>query len=292
MSKAVGRLVLGPRDLGLAGVRMVGRYDYSASEPGLLPHSHRAAIEICQLARGEQSYAVNGQEFRLHGGDQFVALPGERHDSAGRPEEKGRLYWLIVDLSVSGFLGLHRGDAAALKRALISLPCRQFRAHPETISLLENLIWEASAERGDPLRRIRLSSVIIRYLLLTINAAHAEAESAISVRLMRCLQFIHDHLDEPLTTPELADFCRISVSRFKAWFRNATGVPPREYILRRKIDAACVQLGGGRDSVTDIAFSLGFSSSQYFATVFRRFMGCTPVSHRRSAVQKQIEKLR
>jgi Bacterial regulatory helix-turn-helix proteins, AraC family len=40
----------------------------------------------------------------------------------------------------------------------------------------------------------------------------------------------------------------------------------------------CVQLRGGRDSVTDIAFALGFSSSQYFATVFRRFMGCTPVS--------------
>jgi methylphosphotriester-DNA--protein-cysteine methyltransferase len=52
-------------------------------------------------------------------------------------------------------------------------------------------------------------------------------------------------------------------------------------ILRRKIDAACVQLRGGRDSVTDVAFALGFSSSQYFASVFRRFMGCTPVSHRR-----------
>jgi AraC-like DNA-binding protein len=123
--------------------------------------------------------------------------------------------------------------------------------------------------------------VIVRYLLLTIDAAHAEARSSLNVRLRRCLQFIHDRLDEPLTIPQLADFCRISVPRFKVWFRNATGVPPREYILRRKIDAACVQLRGGRDSVTDIAFALGFSSSQYFASVFRRFMGCTPVSHRR-----------
>jgi hypothetical protein len=64
MTKDVGRVVLGPRDLGLAGVEMVGRYDYSAAEPSLVLHNHGAAIEICLLARGEQSYAVNGQEFR------------------------------------------------------------------------------------------------------------------------------------------------------------------------------------------------------------------------------------
>jgi AraC-like DNA-binding protein len=267
---------------------MVGRYDYSAAEPGLLPHKHGGAIEICLLARGEQSYAVNGKEFRLRGGDQFVTLPGETHDTAGRPEEKGRLYWLILDLSRRGFLRLHRSDAVALRRALISLPCRQFPAHPDAISLLEHVIRLASAKRDDPWQPIRLSSVIVRYLLLTIDAAHAEARSSLNVRLRRCLQLIQDRVDEPLTISDLADFCRISLPRFKVWFRNATGTPPREYILRRKIDAACIQLRDGRDSVTDIAFSLGFSSSQYFATVFRRFMGCTPVSHRQSAVQKRV----
>jgi AraC-like DNA-binding protein len=286
MAKGVTRRVLGPRDLGVAGVETIGRYDYSAAEPELLPHEHRGAIEICLLARGEQSYAVNGQEFRLHGGDQFVTLPGETHDTAGRPEEKGRLYWLILDLSVSGFLRLHRGDTAALRRSLTTLPCRQFPAHREAISLLEQMIREASAERGDPLFPIRLSSMIVRYLLLTIDAAHVEARSALNVRLRRCLQFIHDRLDDPLTIPQVAEFCHISVPRFKAWFSDATGVPPHEYILRRKIDAACVRLRDGRDSVTDIAFGLAFSSSQYFATVFRRFMGCTPVGYRQRAMQK------
>ncbi|MFY9986873.1 MAG: AraC family transcriptional regulator [Chthoniobacterales bacterium] len=287
MRKEVSRLVLEPRDLGVAGVRMVGRYDYSAAEPGLLPHKHGGAIEICLLARGEQSYAVNGKEFRLRGGDQFVTLPGETHDTAGRPEEKGRLYWLILDLSTRGFLRLHPSDVVALRRALISLPCRQFPAHPDAISLLEDVIRLASSKRGDPLQPIRLSSVIVRYFLLTIDAAQAEARSSLNVRLRRCLQLIQDRVDEPLTISDLADFCRISLPRFKVWFRNATGTPPREYILRRKIDAACIKLRDGRDSVTDIAFSLGFSSSQYFATVFRRFMGCTPVSHRQSAVQRR-----
>jgi AraC-like DNA-binding protein len=286
MAKELGRRILGPLDLRLAGVRMVGRYDYSAAGPGLLPHAHRGAIEICLLARGEQSYAVSGQEFRLRGGDQFVTLPGETHDTAGRPEEKGRLYWLILDLSITGSLGLRRRDAAAIRQAFTNLPCRQFPAHQESTSLLEQLIHEASAGRGDPLRSIRLCSIIIRYLLMTIDAAHAKARSVLNVRLRRCLQFIHDSLGEPLTIQEVAEFCRISVPRFKVWFRSAVGVPPREYILRRKIDAACIRLRDSRNSVTDIAFALGFSSSQYFATAFRRFMRCTPVSYRQSAIQR------
>jgi AraC-like DNA-binding protein len=286
MAKNLGRLVLGPGDLSLAGLGEIGRYDYSAAEPGLLPHAHRGAIEICLLARGEQSYAVNGQEFRLRGGDQFVTLPGETHDTAGRPEEKGRLYWLILDLSAASSLGLRRSDAAAIRRAFITLPCRHFPAHPEATSLLEQLIHEASADLSDPLRPIRLCSLIVRYLLLTIDAAHVEARSALNVRLRRCLQFVQDRLDEPLTIRQLADFCRISVPRFKAWFRGTVGVPPREYILRRKIDAACVRLRDNKNSVTDISFALGFNSSQYFATVFRRFMRCTPVSYRQRVFKK------
>jgi AraC-like DNA-binding protein len=74
-----------------------------------------------------------------------------------------------------------------------------------------------------------------------------------SQRNCLCLQFIQDRLDEPLTVSQLADFCRISIPRFKAWFRNATGVPPREYLLRRKIEAASAQLKEGKKSVTEIA---------------------------------------
>ena len=148
------------------------------------------------------------------------------------------------------------------------------------------LIHAASADGDDLLRPIRLCSMIVRYLLLTIDAAHTEARLTLNIRIRRCLQFVQDHMDEPLTIPELADFCRISVPRFKVWFRSAVGVPPREYILRRKIDAACIRLRDSRNSVTDIAFALGFSSSQYFATAFRRFMRCTPVRYRQSPIQK------
>ena len=80
---------------------------------------------------------------------------------------------------------------------------------------------------------------------------------------------------------ELARLCGLSVSRFKERFRDEVGVPPAEYLTRQKIEAAKSLLLAGDHSITDVAMDLGFSSSQYFATAFKRYTGRTPSEYRR-----------
>jgi len=53
------------------------------------------------------------------------------------------------------------------------------------------------------------------------------------------------------------------------------GIPPREYINAERMRQATSMLRDG-ESVLDTAMTLGFSSSNYFAVVFRRHMGCSP----------------
>jgi hypothetical protein len=131
------RFVFEWKDIRLPGVTMFGRYQYAASQSGLLAHSHRHAIEICFLERGEQTYRVGGLLHRLRGNDQFFTLPGEVHDTADLPQERGILYWLILNLKAPGhFLGLASGAAAQLKRELVRMPNRHFRAHPDSARIL------------------------------------------------------------------------------------------------------------------------------------------------------------
>jgi len=279
LNMAAERIFYRHSQIRLPGVKMLGSYDHSSAKPGLLAHQHKGAMEICLLTRGEQSYAVNGREFRLRGGDQFVTFAGEMHDSAGRPQEKGRLYWLIVDLSAAALLRMAPTDVKRLRAALQQLPCRHFPAHPEAAMLFREIISEMGQKHD--LRSIRVASLILRYLLRTIEAAQTEAKSYRTLRWNDCQKYIQDHLDENLAVADLAAVCQISAPRFKAWFRQVSGVPPKEFVLRRKIDAAAHQLAHTNKSVTDIAFRLGFNSSQYFATVFRRFMQCAPLEYRK-----------
>lgn len=102
-------------------------------------------------------------------------------------------------------------------------------------------------------------------------------------QMKEVLQYIENHIKDDIKIEELAKQMALSVSRFHFNFVKATGIPPREYILRRKIESAKNELWSSDRTVTEIAYEYGFSSSQYFATVFKRFCYMSPLDYRCSA---------
>jgi AraC-like DNA-binding protein len=290
MRLKTSRLIFGQEQIPLPGVIMFGRYQYAEARRGLLPHFHQRAIEICFLERGEQTYRVGGTLYRLRGHDQFFTRPGESHDTANLPQERGILYWIILSLGPGRFLGLEAPLAARLKRELRAMPHRHFRAHPECPRLLGeffDLLQEHRQRKaaGEALRPLRMQALLLDYLTLTIRASRQGAHGTASPLLRRVLAYVDAHLDEPVRVRRLAEVARLSESRLKIRFKHEIGVPPAEYWLRKKIERAVALLP--TRSVTDVAYALGFSSSQYFATVFKRYQLVSPSQHptrrRRSA---------
>ena len=259
---------------------MFGRYRQSESKSGLRPHAHRNAIEICFLERGEQSYRVGERVYRLRGHDQFFTLPGEVHDSANLPQERGVLYWLILSLDPkANLLGLSMAAAREMRGTLRGLPTRHFRGHAECARILGEITRWLGARQNrispDPaFRRLRLQALFLEYLTLTMEASWRGSHAAASPLMRRVLQHIEAHLADPIHVPTLAQVARLSPSRLKARFKRELGVPPAEFWLRQKIERAGELLKSR--SVTDVAFGLGFSSSQYFATAFKRYTRLRP----------------
>lgn len=64
-------------------------------------------------------------------------------------------------------------------------------------------------------------------------------------------------------------------------FKETTGLTPNDYLLRQRIERAKERLTQTSQPITEIALGVGFSSSQYFANVFRRYTGMTPLAHRK-----------
>jgi AraC-like DNA-binding protein len=89
------------------------------------------------------------------------------------------------------------------------------------------------------------------------------------------------HLHESLSLKRLAGLVGLSPSHFLARFRREFGVPPSDYVWRLKISRAMELLKQPNASITQIAFNLGFSSSQHFATAFKRYAGINPARYRR-----------
>lgn len=265
-------------------VRM-GRYTYRNAQPPVPDHSHADGYEICLLERGQQSYTVAGKRFHLVGGDILVIRPGEAHGTGGAPVERGALAWFQFRRAAHNqhFLGLEPVDARALFQALDSLPCRKFRGAERVKPLVDEIIAAHAAPRG-LLCRAELCNLFQRVLLNVAQLGRQGEPERRGPSIRQALDYIEENLVETLSLDDLALRCGLSSSYFKSAFKQAVGVPPAEYIARRRIEHAKTRLKETAEPVTTIACSLGFCSSQLFATVFKRFTGRSPQAFRTDPV--------
>ncbi len=162
---------------------------------------------------------------------------------------------------------------------LLKLPNRHF-AGDRSIGRLFDEMLDLARQRPDPLRRLALQNRVIDLLLRVVACADGPPRPVVSPRMSQVLRYIEEHLQEPVALSGLAERTGLSLPRFKSRFKQEVGIPPADYVLRCKIEAAKQRLAGSAVSVTELAFELGFSSSQYFATVFRRYTRQSPGQYR------------
>ena len=101
-------------------------------------------------------------------------------------------------------------------------------------------------------------------------------------KLERVIAHIEDNLASKLSLPGIAEIAGISVSHLKTLFRNSTGVPVYEYVLRRRVERAQLLLRNQRFSIAEVAVATGFAHQSHLARHMHRILGYTPSSLRRS----------
>lgn len=282
--KTPDRHIINFQALGISDVVSLGRYEYHVVQPGLTQHAHPHSVEICYLERGCQIYRVAGREYRLVGGDIFVTGPGEPHDTGGHAEDCGILYWLILQMPLvnGSLLTLPPSDSAVLASRLSRLPEHQFPGHP-TLKQRFHRLFELYDKPDFPLKRITVVNQLLTCVLEILECSDQHFQRSCSPEMQQITKFIELSLEEEFSLQELAERSGLSLSRFKARFKAEVGVGPHEFVLRSRIEAAKKSLLDEKLSVTDTAMRFGFSSSQYFATVFRRFTHMTPIQFREAA---------
>jgi AraC family transcriptional regulator len=70
---------------------------------------------------------------------------------------------------------------------------------------------------------------------------------------------------------------QLSVYHFARQFKAATGLPPHQYVIARRVERAKQLLQAGTDlSLADVALRAGFSDQSQFSHHFKRLVGVTP----------------
>ena len=124
-----------------------------------------------------------------------------------------------------------------------------------------------------------------------INANTRGGPKQRSPQIMKARELIDAHLEDPVPIDVIADELGMSPGHFRTRFRQATGSTPHEYLTGLRIARAKEILRHDRWSITNVAFRLGYSSSQNFASTFKRQAGMTPTSFRKISKAGPLKEL-
>lgn len=255
---------------------IIGKVLHNKASLPLEEHVHSNSIEISYFIKGDQVYTIEGKTYSIRSNEVFITLPGEKHGSGDYPKDKSILYYIQVDKDIFNIIGIDNEDGEMLLNQILNIEKRCFKAGKKIQSLLDNMILEG--QNPNKFSRILIRNYISEFILALIKGE--DSSDKLHSEMGDVISYIETNIKEDITIEELAEYMNISEGRFKVLFKESLGIPPKEYILRQKMKVAKDLLKNTDKSITEIAFYLGFSSSQYFTTVFKRFNIESPKGYR------------
>lgn len=110
---------------------------------------------------------------------------------------------------------------------------------------------------------------------------HGENDPDPREKMMRCVEYMKQHLDQPLRLSQLAALANLSPSHFKTLFKKHVGYGCIDYLIRLRMHHACQLLDTTHLSAKTIASRVGYADPLWFSKAFRAVIGLPPSEYRR-----------
>ncbi len=141
----------------------------------------------------------------------------------------------------------------------------------DDIDYIHNLTKRKSREEAF---MVDLYAQKLVYNLLKIHPLERLLKLSSSSELKESISYINDNINKPIRVSELSDIAGMSQSSFSHAFKKIYGMSPQKYINNLKVEYSLELLK--KDSVTSVAFELGFENLSHFIRLFREKYNMTP----------------
>lgn len=152
------------------------------------------------------------------------------------------------------------------------------------VALLASLRGELVQPNGSALFVRGMADAIAVHLArhyVDVGASQLEGSALPAYKLRLVTLWMGEHLAEPFSLATLANIAGMSEFHFNRLFKKATGLPPSQYHIRLRMEAARRMLRETATSIVDVAAQVGYSNPSHFAQQFRKETGLSPSDYRR-----------
>lgn len=186
----------------------------------------------------------------------------------------GECLWLFFD---SEFADSHSGGSGFTEHPLVTSSWSQDKLAWMLTSAIKDECRGGFARGSmcvESFALSLLSRLTQKFAGVRPRAAPVPALGARDVRMLT--EFIDANLRRNIALSELAQLVDLSPSHLCRAFRQATGRPPHQFQIERRIERAKALLQRPDLSLVEVAMELGFSTQSHLSNQFRRIVGMTP----------------
>lgn len=269
-------------------VQGLGNFAYwnvnSSSVPSPM-HYHSDIIEVHCMLKGKRYTQIEKDgkitKYTSTGNQAFLTFPFELHSNGNQPLAPCEFFaFQIITEDPYHLFGLSSEYSYELYSQLLRLENRHLILGSTHLSNLRSAFTFFS--------ELNPQSTMIGVQFLTCFLFNLQFLTPVTQtqilqmddRIKKSIHFLNQNIKESLQLIDLADVSGYSLSRFKVKFKEEVGITPAEYITLQKLEYAKKKLVETDISITDLAYLLGFSSSNYFCSVFKKIVACTPKNYR------------
>lgn len=237
--------------------------------------------EIYYLVEGKRKYFIDNAIYQVDEGDVIIVPPNVLHRSIG--DGKDIYSRVLIAVPASAFKDeLLLNFKKEMNGYIIKIP-------PKRRKFIENLLEKTEYEytRKDGYSEYLINCYIneLLVLLMRMNKGTELMPSGIATDriISKAAHYISQNFEKPITLDDVADEVNMSKTYFCKLFKKKTGFGFSDYLAGVRITEAARLLTGTDLDVTEIALKCGYSDSSYFAAVFKKVKGMTPVKYRKSS---------
>lgn len=103
-------------------------------------------------------------------------------------------------------------------------------------------------------------------------------------KIAKATNYIQEHFNETIAIQALATLCHMSISGFHQHFKKLTSLSPLQYQKSLRLATAKKLIKQGDQTISDIAYQVGYESPSQFSREYHRYFGNTPSSELRSQI--------
>jgi AraC family L-rhamnose operon regulatory protein RhaS len=277
-----------PELRGFPSINMFGCREFKSAVKDSLPKHLNQGIEICLILKGRFEWDVAGRNCRLYPGDATVTMPWQEHGGTYGAMDVGKLAWIIITpdkfreqgaLELGNWSSIPASEQGNIGQILRKAAKPYFRADDYLryiFSELHKVLVKGKTQRW---RVNHLLDELIFHVSKKISEPPPYRKFTFDIGLVE--KRISTDLTRKWTLPDLEKITGYGKSMLNIMFRQQTGFSSKSYIVHLRVNSSKQMLGQTGKPITRIAYECGFTSSQQFSSVFKKYTGQSPSDFRK-----------